>query len=117
MLSEQLERRARPTGRRRDLQGPVALVLAERPGEIERRQRSLRAGGHRDALATGEPQAVSDTARPPAARVGRRGDGDHLDPWPSEQHRQRARVIGVAAQIGVEMDPRDGIAPAHGLRL
>ncbi len=63
----------------------------------------LGAGGDRDARATCEAQHLVHEPRAPAAVLMRRRDADDLDVRPAQQHRERAHVVGVAADVGVEM--------------
>jgi hypothetical protein len=41
---------------------------------------------------------------PAAVGIEIRRDADYLHARPPEQHRQRAGVVGIAAEIGVDMD-------------
>jgi hypothetical protein len=62
-------------------------------------------GGNRDVVPTSELEAVGDVAGSAATRVGGGGDADKFDARPAEQHGQGAGVVGVTAEVGVEMDP------------
>jgi hypothetical protein len=82
----------------------VALVADHRVGGPHGGQGRRGAGRHRDVDPPGQPQEVLDVAGPPAVPVGDGGDPDEVDAGPAEQHRQRAGVVGVATQVGVEVD-------------
>src|SRR5207244_1072309 len=57
-----------------------------------------------DVVAADEFQAVADVGGPTPTGVDRRRDPDDLDARPTEQQRQRAGVVRVASEIGVEMN-------------
>jgi hypothetical protein len=64
-----------------------------------------------DVVAAGELKTVGDAAGSASARVDGGGDADELDARPAQEHSQGARVIGVAAEVGVEMDPHHTSMP------
>jgi len=108
---EQVERGARR--RRPGSKGarPVALVVGAGVGAAQRGQRYPGAGRDGDDVAAGELETVGDAAGSASARVDGGGDADELDARPAQEHGQGARVIGVAAEVGVEIDPHHTSMP------
>ena len=95
------------TGRRRSGRQParpMALVPDDGIDPPPGRQRNRGAGGEGDVVAADQAENVGDVGRPQPIHVQHRGDPDQLDPRPAEEHRQGAGVIGVAAEVGVEVE-------------
>jgi hypothetical protein len=90
VLLQQIERRAGPCWHWVDRLRPVA-----------------RASPHVDvnrSSPVSELQDVGNAAGALAAAVQVRSNADHLDLRPAEQQGERARVVGIAAEVGIEMD-------------
>ncbi len=102
-LLHQIERGARRRRHRLDRVTPVARVVGEAPGLPQRRHRVLGAGGDRDA---GAPREVQHLEREPGAATTffmSRCDAGDLDVRPAQQHRERAHIVGITTDVGVEM--------------
>jgi len=89
----------------------VSFAAAATIGAAQRGQRHPGAGRHPNVVAPGELEAVGDAAGSAATRVDGGGDADHLHAGPAQEHGQGARVIGVAAEVGIEMDPHHTSSP------
>lgn len=115
VLLEEIESIAGPRRPRAQVVRPVLVVgLGHHP-----RRRDFCPGDHRDSLPTRESEAVEDARGAKASRVDRRRDADDLDVRSAEQERERADVVRISAEIGVEVDPhcaeRVGLAYERGL--
>lgn len=51
-----------------------------------------------------ELEAVRNESGANPSGIDARGDAHDLYLGPAEQHRERARVVGVGSEIGIEMD-------------
>lgn len=100
-------RRRSGSNRRR----PEAFVVGNGTGAGEGGQRHLGSRSNRDVVAACELEAVGNVAGSAATRVDGRRDADELDVRPTEEHGQRAGIVGVRAEVGVEMYPHDEIMP------
>jgi hypothetical protein len=100
---DQVERRAGAggAGRRYDVPGarPGARLVA-----LERRERAAGAGGDGDRVTPREREVVRGHPGAHASGVQVRRQAHELDVVEPEQHRQGARVVDVAADVGVEVD-------------
>ena len=101
---------------RRDRLGPVARVGRDPARRLPRRERHVGAGRDGNVGAAGELEAARDEAGADAARIDGGRDADDLDVGPAEQHRERARVVGVGTEIGVEMDAHHRLLRRAGAR-
>ena len=63
----------------------------------------LSARGDRNARATREAQHLVHEPCAPATLLMRRRDAGDLDVRPPQEHRERAHVVGVSADVGVEV--------------
>ena len=89
---------ARPVLASSALQEAVPASSGNTPGDI-------RSGCHRYIAAPCQSQRVAHVTRAPPAVVSDHGDTGKLEfLWPAQQHRQRAQVIDIPAQVGIQVD-------------
>ena len=90
-------------GSRNDDRATPERVVIGQPAHRCAVERGAGTGGDRDVVATGEPEHVLDVAGTRAVGIGGCGDSAHLDVGPTEEHRERRGIVGVAREVGVEM--------------
>jgi len=81
----------------------VARVPVGKVGALAHRRGHGGTGDHLDVVAAGQSQHVVDAARSPTTWVEGRRDRGQFEVRPAEQHGKGAGVVGVAAQVGVEV--------------
>jgi hypothetical protein len=82
--------------------------------EARRGQASSGPGGPQNPLTTDKLEAVANAPGSLASGVDRRRDGDDLESG-RQLHRERARVVGVASEVGVAVAAQ--VLTAHGVAL
>ena len=89
-------------GPSRDRRRPI---VREGERHHEAAERALGAGRDRDLGTARQLERERDVSGADTAGIVHRRDARELDVRPAEQHRERAQVVGVGAQVGVEMEP------------
>ncbi len=86
--------------------GPVRRFIGKSRSPTIAAECDVSSSGDRYIISVGEIERVSSVARALASIVRDRRDSDQLDVGPRQDHRQRAKVVDVSANVGVDMEFR-----------